>query len=116
MLYVVLKAILSGLIVAAVSEVAKRYPTLGALILALPLISILAFIWLWLDTGDKERVASLAQTAFWFVLATLPMLLALPALLRSGLGFWPALTVACLLTISLYAIVWAVGNKTGARL
>ena len=77
----------------------------------LTLISILAFIWLWIDTSDKEGIASLAQSTFWFVLPTLPMFLVLPALLRGGMGFWPALGLACLLTIALYAaMVWALGR------
>ena len=111
MLYVAIKALLSGVIIATVSEIAKRYPPLGAVVLSLPLISILAFIWLWIDTSDKENIASLAQATFWFVLPTLPMFLVLPALLRGGMGFWHALGLACLLTISLYAItVWALGK------
>jgi hypothetical protein len=111
MLYAAIKALLSGVIIATVSEVAKRYPALGALILSLPLISILAFIWLWRDTGDTARIAALAQSTFWFVLPTLPMFLVLPALLRGGMGFWPALGLSCLLTVSLYAVmVWALGR------
>ena len=88
MLYLAVKALISGVIIAAVSEMAKRSPGIGALILSLPLISILAFIWLWRDTADKEGIAALAQSTFWFVLPTLPMFLVLPALLRSGMGFW----------------------------
>jgi hypothetical protein len=111
MLYALVKALLSGVIIATVSEVAKRYPAVGALILSLPLISILAFIWLWVDTSDKEGIASLAQSTFWFVLPTLPMFLVLPAMLRGGTGFWPALGLACLLTIALYAAtIWALGR------
>jgi hypothetical protein len=111
MLYAVIKALLSGVIIAAVSEVAKRYPAIGALILSLPLISILAFIWLWRDTSDKEGIAALAQSTFWFVLPTLPMFLVLPALLRNGAGFWTALGLSCLLTLVLYAaMVWALGR------
>ena len=111
MLYAVIKALLSGVIIATVSEVAKRNPAIGAIILSLPLISILAFIWLWRDTNDTEGIASLAQSTFWFVLPTLPMFLVLPALLRGGLGFWAALGFSCLLTILLYAaMVWALGR------
>jgi hypothetical protein len=111
MLYAAIKALLSGVIIATVSEVAKRYPAIGALILSLPLISILAFTWLWRDTGDEERIAALAQSTFWFVLPTLPMFLALPALLRGGMGFWPALGLSCLMTLLLYAaMVWALGR------
>jgi hypothetical protein len=102
MLYTVTKALLSGAIIAAASEVAKRSPALGAVIVSLPLVSVLAFVWLWRDTGDKEAIASLSQSTFWFVLPTLPMFLVLPALLRSGLTFWSALAVSCALTLGLY--------------
>jgi hypothetical protein len=111
MLYAAIKAFLSGSIIAIVSEIAKRYPAVGALILSLPLVSILAFIWLWRDTGDKDAIAALAQSTFWFVLPTLPLFLVLPALLRSGAGFWTALGLSCLLTIVLYgAMVWVLGR------
>jgi hypothetical protein len=104
MLYSITKAILSGAIIAAASEVAKRSPAIGAVILSLPLVSLLAFVWLWRDTADKEAIADLSQSTFWFVLPTLPMFLALPALLRNGLAFWPALAVSCGLTVALYFV------------
>ena len=111
MLYLAAKALLSGLIIAAASEIAKRSPALGALILSLPLVSILAFIWLWRETSDTERIAALAQSTFFLVLPTLPMFLALPMLLKSGVGFWPALGLSCFLTLILYAaMVWALGR------
>ena len=111
MLYFVLKAALSGLIIAAASELARRAPALGALILSLPLISLLAFIWLWRDTGDAARIAALSQSTFWYVLPTLPMFLLIPALLRLGVNFWLALAAGCALTFALYLLtVWALGK------
>jgi hypothetical protein len=111
MLYLAIKASLSGVIIAAASEAARRAPALGALILSLPLISLLGIFWLWHDTGDSARVAALTQLTFWFVLPTLPMFLAVPALLRAGTGFWPSLGAGCALTIVLYLVtVWALGK------
>lgn len=111
MLYAAIKALLSGVIIATVSEVAKRNPAIGAVILSLPLMSILAFIWLWRDTSDKEGIAALAQSTFWFILPTLPMFLVLPALLRNGAGFWTALGLSCLVTATLYAaMAWTLGR------
>src|SRR4030095_10811686 len=111
MLYLAAKALLSGLIVAAVSEIAKRSPALGALILSLPLVSILAFIWLWRESADTEGIAALSQSTFWFTLPTLPMFLVLPALLRNGVGFWPALGLSCLVALLLYAaMAWTLGK------
>jgi hypothetical protein len=103
MIYLIIKAALSGIIVMAVSEVARRSPGLGGLIASLPLISILAMIWLWQDTADTERIAAQSQATFWFVLPSLPMFLVVPAMLRHGLGFWPALALSCLLTMGLYS-------------
>ena len=44
MLYLAIKAALSGVLIAIISEVAKRHPGLGALIASLPLISVLGMI------------------------------------------------------------------------
>jgi hypothetical protein len=113
MLYTVTKALLSGAIIAVASEVAKRSPALGAVIVSLPLVSVLTFVWLWRDTGDKEAIASLSQSMFWFVLPTLPMFLLLPALLRSGLTFWSALAASCALTLGLYFLAAWLLPKVG---
>ena len=115
MLYFIIKAGLSGIIVAVVSEVARRYPGIGGLIASLPLVSVLGMMWLWRDTHDPVRMASYANATFWFVLPSLPMFLIVPALLRRGLGFWPALGIGCVTTIALYLLlVWG-APKLGIR-
>jgi hypothetical protein len=116
MLYFVVKCILSGIIIAAVSEIAKRSPALGALIVSLPLVSLLGILWIWRDTGDVERIAGHAESTFWFVLPSLPMFLALPAMLRGGVGFWPSMAASCVLTMALYFLTaWAL-SKFGISL
>ncbi|MBU4435457.1 MAG: DUF3147 family protein [Alphaproteobacteria bacterium] len=116
MLYLVLKAALSGVIIAAISEIARKSPGFGALVASLPLISILGMIWLWRDTRDVVRMASHVEATFWYVLPSLPMFLVIPALLRRGVGFWPALLAGCVLTIALYATMMAVGPRFGLKL
>jgi hypothetical protein len=116
MAYLLLKAALSGLIVAAASEVARRWPGVGGLIVSLPLVSLLAFIWLWRDTGDAERVAALSQAAFIYFLPSMPLFLVLPALLRAGFGFWLSLALACLMTLALYALTFWAAPRFGIRL
>ena len=63
--YLIIKALLSRIIVAIISELATRYPGFGGLIASLPLISILGIVWLWRDTSDIERLASHAEAKFW---------------------------------------------------
>lgn len=116
MAYLILKALLSGIIVAIVSEVAKRYPGMGGLIASLPLVSVLGMIWLWRDTGDAARMAAHAEATFWYVLPSLPMFLVIPVLLRQGVGFWAALAAGCALTMALYALMIWVGPRLGLKL
>ena len=116
MTYLIVKALLSGLIVAAASELARRWPGVGALVVSLPTVSLLAMIWLWRDTGDPERIAVLSESTFWYFLPSMPLFLVLPAMLRAGFGFWLALLLACALTVALYLAMIAVGPRFGLRL
>lgn len=116
MLYLALKAALSGILIAAASEIARRLPGLGALIASLPLVSVLGMVWLWHDRPDPANMAAHAGATFWYVLPSLPMFLLIPALLRHGAGFWPALVAGCLLTIALYAAMTWLGPRFGLQL
>ena len=113
MLFAFIKAAISGVIIALISEIAKRSPALGALIASLPIISVFAMIWLWIETHDSERIAAHSETTFWLVLPSLPMFLILPALLRSGVHFYIALGLSCFITVILYLIMISVLKKFG---
>jgi hypothetical protein len=116
MLYFLVKCTLSGIIIAVVSEIAKRSPAFGAVVASLPLVSLLAFLWLWRDTGDTERIAELAETTFWYVLPSLPMFLVMPAMLRVGMGFWISFVASCALTVVLYLLTAWVLQKFGLNI
>ena len=109
-MYVLLKALLSGAIIAAASELARRSSLLGAVLISLPLTSILALIWLYRDTGDTGEISELSWAILWVIVPSLVFFVALPFGLGAGLGFWPALTVACVATAAAYAAwLWVTG-------
>jgi hypothetical protein len=116
MLYLVIKAALSGAIVAAVSEIARRYPGWGGLLASLPLTSLLAMIWLWRDSHDPERVAELTAGIFWFILPSLPLFLVMPWLLRSGVAFWLAMAISVAGTLAIYALWFWAAPRIGIKL
>jgi hypothetical protein len=116
MLYFVIKAAVSGLVVAAVSEIARRHPGWGGLVASLPLTSLLAMLWLWRDSGDTSRVADLASGTFWFILPSLPLFLMLPAMLRAGLGLWLSMAIAVAVTLALYALMFWAAPRLGLKL
>ncbi|BAT20073.1 MULTISPECIES: DUF3147 family protein [Asaia] len=113
MLALFVRSALSGVLIACASIVARRFPGFGALIASLPLVSVLGMIWLWRDRPDAANMADHAEATFWYVLPSLPMFLLIPALLRHGVGFWPALGAGCLLTIVLYLAVTWIGPRFG---
>lgn len=112
-MYFLLKALLSGLIIAAASEAARRSSLLGAVLISLPASSILALIWLYRDTRDTGEVADLSWAILWVIVPSLVFFVVLPLALRGGIGFWPALLLACAAAGVSYAVwVWA-GRRVG---
>lgn len=107
MLWIISKYALTAAVVVLVSEIAKRSDKLGGLVAALPMITILTLIWLYVERQSPEKIANHAWYTFWYVLPTLPMFLAFPALLPR-LGFWLTL-LACvgitLLCFGLFALL-----------
>lgn len=116
MTYLILKYAVTALIIVVVSEVAKRSDRAGALIAALPLVTVLAMIWLHVEKQPMERIANHAYYTFWYVLPTIPMFLLMPWLLRRGLGFWPALAAGCGCTVVCFAAAAMVLKKFGIGL
>jgi hypothetical protein len=113
--YAIKTAITAGVIV-AVSEIAKRSSFWAAALASLPLTSLLAFVWLYLETGDTARVATLSKSIFWFVLPSLVMFLVLPLLLRAGWSFWPSLASSAAATALAYLVMVSLLSKAGVNL
>ena len=111
-----IRAALSGLIVAIIALVARKSPNLGGLIASIPLVSTLGMIWLWRDTGDAKAVADYSLAAFLFFLPTMPMFLIIPWMLRSGHGFWLALAVGLITTMLLYLLTSHIVARFGFTL
>lgn len=103
MTYYLLKLFLSAGIIVAVSEVAKVNTALGALIKSLPLVSLLAILWIYLETRDTQRIAELSLSTFWLVLPTLPMFVVLWACLNAGWNFYAGLALSIGVMVGCYA-------------
>lgn len=116
MLYAAIKVFLTAGLVVTISEIAKRSPVAGAIVASLPLTSLLAFVWLYADTGDADRVAQLSRGVFWYVLPSLVLFLAFPWLVSGGWGFWPAAAISCALTVGAYLLMVFILGRFGIAL
>jgi hypothetical protein len=103
MAWLVTKYLLTAAIVVLVSEAAKRSDKLGGFVAALPLVTVLALIWLYLEKQPQEKISNHAWYTFWYVVPTLPMFLAFPVLLPR-LGFWATLLACIVITVVCFGL------------
>ena len=113
--WLITKYLITAAVIVAASEIAKRSDKVGALIAALPLVTILTMIWLYLENQPAEKIANHAWYTFWYVLPTLPMFIIFPTLLQR-FGFWPSLGISAIITCVLFTLLVFVLNKFGVNL
>lgn len=113
--YLVKIAVTTGLIV-IISEVAKRSSLVGAILASIPLVSVLAMIWLYIDTKDAAKVSALSTSIFWLVLPSLTLFLALPFLLKHGMNFYLSMSLSVGATALCYLVLVLILNGLGLKL
>lgn len=110
------KLFVSAAIIVFVTKIQIVNDRLSALLIALPVTSLLAMIWMQAEKQGPQRIANHSEGTFWFVLPTLPMFLILPWMLRNGWGFWAALLANCLLTVGFFWLTVVVLRRFGIDL
>lgn len=109
------KVIVTSVLVLLVSEVSKRSSVVGAILASVPLVSVLGMMWLYIDTKDIEKIASLATNIFWLVLPSLSLFIVLPILLKQHISFYLSMGIGLAVMVAGYfAMVFALG-KFGVR-
>ena len=116
MLYYIVKIIISALLIVIISEISKRSSLIGGLLASIPLISILAFIWLYIDTKEPEKIIALAYSIFWLVLPSLVLFIILPILLRFGINFYISILVSIVITAISYWLMLMLLGYIGIKL
>ncbi len=110
------KLMVTAVLIVLISEVAKRSSMIGAILASVPLVSVLAMFWLYVDTRDVTKIASLSSSIFWLVLPSLSLFILLPLLLNKGLGFYPSIGSSLAVMIGCYFIMVFVLRRYGITL
>lgn len=102
MAYFIFKTIITALIIAGVSEISKRFTFMASLLAALPITSVLIFIWVYIEQKDVQKISTLSTEVFYLVIPSLIFFILLPFLLKRGLGFFPSLGLDMAITFLVY--------------
>lgn len=111
-----IKIILSALIIAAASEAAKRFALVSAILVSLPLVSILTLIWVYNETGSARKIIELSHGIFWAVLPSLLFFVVLPLFLKTGFKFYVAMAFSATITALAYVAYVIILNKFGVKI
>ena len=115
-MYYLVKIVITTILIVAISEIAKRSTIAGAILASIPLVSVLAMTWLYIDTEDVEKVSTLATSVFWLVLPSLALFISLPILLKQGLNFYLGMGISIAITVTCYIVMITALNHYGIKL
>ena len=115
MIYYIIKVLLSSVVIVAVSEISKRSTTMGSILASIPLVSLLAFVWMYIDTKDTLKIADLSQGIFWLVIPSLIFFILFPVLLKKNMEFWLSLGISLTVMIIGYFVMLFVLKKVGVN-
>ena len=116
MTYYLIKIAVTTILIVLISEIAKRSSLVGAILASIPLVSVLAMIWLYIDTRNAAKVSALASSIFWLVIPSLALFVTLPLLLRQGMNFYLSMCISILVTIVCYWLMVMFLNQFGIKL
>lgn len=116
MTYYITKIVVTAVLVVVISEVSKRSSFIGAVLASVPLTSVLAVLWLYIDTGDVGKISELASSVFWLVLPSLALFIALPLLLAQGIHFYLSLGLSIAITAVCYWVMVMILRYYGVEL
>lgn len=116
MTYYIIKIVITTLLIVLISEIAKRSSFMGAILASVPLVSVLAMIWLYIDTKDIAKISTLSSSIFWLVLPSLSFFIAIPLLLKQGINFYLSMSISIGITILSYWFMISVLNYFGVKL
>ena len=116
MWYYIIKVLVSAVLIIAISEIGKRSSLWGGILASIPIVSVLAFIWLYIDTKSVEKISQLSYSVSWLVIPSLSLFLILPVFLKLKWDFFPALLVSIVVMIVFYYLMIFILGKFGIKI
>lgn len=116
MTYYIIKLIITALLIVLISEISKRSSLAGALLAAIPLVSILAMTWMYVDTNSSAGAVEFSNRIIWLIAPSMTLFIVFPALIKRGMSFYPSMAIAIMLTVTAYYLMIFILSKFGIKL
>jgi len=116
MIYYIIKVLLSSVTIVAISEISKRSTLMGSILASIPIVSLLALVWMYIDTKDTAKIADLSQGIFWLVIPSLLFFILFPALLKKNVDFWLSLSISLIIMVIGYFAMLFILKKAGINI
>jgi len=116
MIYYLIKVLLSSVTIVAISEISKRSTMAGSILASVPIVSLLAFVWMYIDTKNTAKIAELSQGIFWLVIPSLLFFILFPALLKRHIDFWLSLGLSLTMMVLGYFVMLFLLKKAGIQI
>lgn len=114
-MFVAIKLLITALLIVLISEISKRSSLAGAILAAMPLVSILAMTWMYIDTKETTAAVAFSQNIVWLIVPSMTLFIVFPLMIKKGFGFFSSMGVAIVLTVCAYYGVLFVLEKLGLR-
>ena len=115
MAYYITKLIITTILIVLISEISKKSSLIGAILAAIPLVSILAMTWMYIDTDSSDKAVEFSNSIVWLIAPSMTLFIAFPILIKKGLSFYPSMLIAIFLTVLAYYSVIFFLHKLGIR-
>lgn len=116
MIFYIIKVLLSSVTIVAISEISRRSTLAGSILASIPIVSLLAFVWMYIDTKDVAKIAGLSQGIFWLVIPSLLFFILFPILLKKNVDFWLSLGTSLTIMVAGYFIMLFILKKAGINI
>lgn len=115
MAYYITKIVITALLIVLISEISKRSSLIGAILAAIPLVSILAMTWMYIDTNNSTKAVEFSNNIVWLIVPSMTLFIVFPILIKKGLGFYPSMLISISMTfVAYYSIIFLL-EKLGIR-
>ncbi|MFL3057965.1 MAG: DUF3147 family protein [Candidatus Neomarinimicrobiota bacterium] len=101
MMFNIAKILISALIIFVASEIGKRDSLLGAIIVSLPMISLITISWIYFETKDVDRIIAFSHGVFAMIMPSLSFFITLPYFLKK-INFIPSMFISISIMVVLY--------------